>query len=140
MQIKIKKLNPKAILPDYSHPGDAGLNLYSLEDYELKPAERKDFSTGISIEIEPGYVALVKDRSGLAVKSGIHTMAGVIDAGYRGEYKVVLINHGQQPYQVNQGDKIAQLLIMPVEQVKIQQVDELSDSYRSNGGFGSTGK
>ncbi len=140
MQIKIKKLNPDAILPAYAHPGDAGLDLYSLEEYTLQPDERKALSTGIAIELEPGYVALVKDRSGLALKHGVHTLAGVIDAGYRGECKIVLINHGAQAYTVKKGDKIAQLLIMPVAQVKVKEVVELSDSSRGSAGFGSTGK
>jgi dUTP pyrophosphatase len=140
MQIKIKKLNPDAILPAYAHPGDAGLDLYSLEEYTLQPDERKALSTGIAIELEPDYVALVKDRSGLALKHGVHTLAGVIDAGYRGECKIVLINHGAQAYTVKKGDKIAQLLIMPVAQVKVKEVVELSDSSRGSAGFGSTGK
>ncbi len=140
MQIKIKKLNPQAIIPHYAHPGDAGLDLFSLETYELQPQERKAFATGIAIELEPGYVSLIKDKSGLAAKYGIHTLAGVIDAGYRGEYKIVLINHGNKSYTINKGDKIAQLLIMPVIQVEVNEVDELTDSSRGVGGFGSTGK
>jgi len=140
MQIKVKKLNPDAILPNYAHPGDAGLDLFSLETYKLKPQERKAFATGITIELESGYVSLVKDKSGLAAKYGLHTLAGVIDAGYRGEYKIILINHGNQTYTINQGDKIAQLLIMPVVQVEIKETDELSDTSRNTGGFGSTGK
>lgn len=140
MQIKIKKLNPQAVLPDYSHPGDAGLNLYSLEDYQLQPGERKIFTTGIAAELSQGYVGLIKDRSSLAAQHGIHTLAGVIDANYRGEYKIVLINLGQGPHQINRGDKIAQLLIIPVAQAKIIETDQLSDTSRGGGGFGSTGK
>jgi len=140
MQIKIKKLNPDAILPTYAHPGDAGLDLCSLEECTLQPNERKALHTGIAIELEPGYVSLVKDRSGLAVKHGMHTLAGVIDAGYRGEYKIVLINHGRQAYTIKKGDKIAQLLIMPVAQAEVKEVPELSDSSRGTGGFGSTDK
>lgn len=140
MRIKVKRLSPQAILPDYSHPGDAGLNLYSLEDYTLQPNERRALATGLAIEFEPGYVGLIKDRSGLAAKHGLHTLAGVIDAGYRGEYKIVLINLGSQAYQIKRGDKIAQLLIVPVAQVEVLEAEQLSDSSRSSGGFGSTGK
>ncbi len=140
MRIKVKKLNPQAVFPDYSHPGDAGLNLYSLEDYLLQPRERHAFATGLAIEFEPGYVGLIKDRSGLAFKHGLHALAGVIDAGYRGEYKIVLINLGSQVYHIKRGDKIAQLLIMPVIQAEIIEADQLSGSSRGSGGFGSTGK
>ncbi len=140
MRIKVKRLSPQAILPDYSHPGDAGLNLYSLEDYTLQPNERRALATGLAIEFEPGYVGLIKDRSGLATKHGLHTLAGVIDAGYRGEYKIVLINLGSQAYQIKRGDKIAQLLIVPVAQVEVLEAEHLSDSSRGSGGFGSTGK
>jgi len=140
MQIKIKKLKKEAIIPNYAHPGDAGLDLYSLEDYELQPGERKGFPTGLAIELELGYVSLIKDRSGLAVNHGIHTLAGVIDAGYRGEYNVVLINLGNKDYTIKKGDKIAQLLIMPVAQAEIIEDNNLSDSSRGVGRFGSTGK
>lgn len=140
MQVKIKKLNPQAIIPNYAHPGDAGLDLYSLEDYELQPGERRGFPTGIAIELATGYVSLIKDKSGLAVKHGIHTIAGVIDAGYRGEYNIILINHGTEPYLIKKGDKIAQLLIMPVAQAEIIEDNNLSNTSRGAGGFGSSGK
>jgi dUTP pyrophosphatase len=140
MILKIKKLNPEAKLPSYAHPGDVGLDLFSLEDYDLKPGERKVFFVGFALEFPVGFAAIVKDKSGLPNKAGIHTMGGVYDAGYRGEYNVNLINLGQEGYHISKGDKIAQLVIFPVEIAKLEEVMELSDSSRGEGRFGSTGK
>jgi len=137
--IKIKKLNPSAILPTYAHPGDVGMDLYSLEDYELKPDERHIFYTGFALEFEPGYAAIIKDKSSLPKNGGVHTMGGVFDAGYRGEYNVQLINLGGEPYQIKTGHKIAQLIIYPVIIAELEEVAELTDSERGVGGFGSTG-
>lgn len=140
MRIKIKKLKPEAILPTYAHPGDVGMDLYSLEDYTLQPGERKVFDLGFATEFEPGYAAIVKDKSSLPKNGGIHTMGGVFDAGYRGEYNVQLINLGAEPYNIKKGNKIAQLIIYPVIIAELVETDELSDSSRGNGRFGSTGK
>lgn len=140
MQIKIKKLNPEAIIPSYAHPGDAGLDLHSLEDYELQPGERRDFDMGFAIEFPDSYAAIVKDKGGLSKKAGIHTMGGVCDAGYRGEYSIVLINLSDKPYKIQKYDKIAQLVIFPVAIAELKQVDELSESQRGKGRFGSTGR
>ena len=140
MKIKIKKLNQEAKLPSYAHEGDVGMDLHSLEDYELKPGERKIFFLGFGMEFPTGNAAIVKDKGSLPKNGGIHTMGGVYDAGYRGEYNVNLINLGQEPYKVNKGDKIAQLIIMPVTIAKLEEVDNLSDSDRGSGRFGSTGK
>lgn len=140
MKIKIKKLHQDAKLPSYAHEGDVGMDLYSLEDYELKPGERKIFFVGFAMEFPAGYAAIVKDKGSLPKNGGIHTMAGVYDAGYRGEYNVNLINLGQEPYKVSQGDKIAQLVILPVAIPELEEVQELSDSTRGEGRFGSTGK
>ena len=140
MKIKVKKLNPDAKLPRYSHKGDAGADLYSIEDKILRPMERYGFHTGISMEIPEAYVGLIKDRSGLAVKNGLHTLAGVIDSEYRGEIGVVLINLGQEDFEIKGGDRIAQLLIQKVENAEFTEADELSDTARKQGGFGSTGK
>ncbi len=140
MKIKIKKLQPEAKLPTYAHPGDVGMDLYSLEDYDLKPGERKIFMVGFALEFPEGYAAIVKDKSSLPMKAGIHTMGGVFDAGYRGEYNVNLINLGSDPYHIAKGDKIAQLIIYPVEIGELEEVNELSDSSRGAGRFGSTGK
>jgi len=140
MKLKIKKLREDAILPDYAHPGDVGLDLYSLEDYVLKPRERKLFSLGFAMEFEEGYAAIVKDKGGPPYKGGIKTMGGVFDAGYRGEYNVMLINLGEEDYEIKKGDKLAQLIIYPVEIAEIEEVAELGDSKRADGRFGSTGK
>jgi len=126
--------------PSYAHVGDAGIDLYSAEqDYILKTGERKAFATGIKMEIPGGYVGLVWDKSGIALKNGIKTMAGVIDATYRGEIIVVLINLGAKEYKIKKNTKIAQMLIQKVERVKIELVDSLENTERGANGFGSTG-
>lgn len=140
MKVKLKKLNPDATLPSYAHPGDVGLDVYSLEDHELKPGERHIFFVGFAMEFPVGYASIVKDKSGLPKNGGIHTMGGVYDAGYRGEYNINLINLGDEPYKINKGDKIAQILILPIELAQFEEVEELSDSKRGEGRFGSTGK
>jgi dUTP pyrophosphatase len=140
VQVKIKKLKPKAIIPTYAHRGDAGLDLYSLEDYKLKPGERKIFFLGFALEFPNNYVAIVKDKSSLPKNSGLHTLGGVFDAIYRGEYNVNLINLSNQPYQIKKGDKIAQLLILPVATAELKQTTNLSKTSRGPKGFGSTGR
>lgn len=140
MKIKIKRLHPNAVIPNYAHPGDVGMDMYSLEDYELKPGERKIFPVGFALEFEPGYAAIVKDKSSLPKNGGLHTMGGVFDAGYRGEYNVQLINLGQEPYKIEKGNKLAQLIIYPVIIADLEEVDELSPAERGEGRFGSTGK
>jgi len=139
MKIKIKKINPDCRLPSYAHPGDVGLDLYSLEDYDLKPGERKVFFVGFALEFPEGYAAIVKDKSSLPNKFGLHTMGGVYDAGYRGEYNVNLINLGQETYHVTKGDKIAQLVIYPVIIAELEEAETLSETSRGEGRFGSTG-
>jgi dUTP pyrophosphatase len=141
MQIKIKKLNPEMKLPTYGHPGeDAGLDLFSMEDYELQVGERKIFNCGFALELPTGYVAIVKDKSSLPRNEGLHTMGGVFDSGFRGEYNVLLINLGQQAYKIAKGHKIAQLVILPVVTAELVESEELADSSRGDGQFGSTGK
>jgi dUTP pyrophosphatase len=140
MILKIKRLNKDARLPTYAHPGDVGLDMYSLEDYDLQPMERRIFNCGFALEFEVGYAAIVKDKSSLPKNAGIHTMGGVFDAGYRGEYNAHLINLGQATYHISKGDKIAQLVIYPVVIAELQEVEKLSDSSRGTGAFGSTGK
>jgi dUTP pyrophosphatase len=140
MLIKIKRLNDDAVLPTYAHPGDVGMDMYSLEDYELKVGERKIFPVGFALEFEEGFAGIVKDKSSLSMKQGIHTMGGVFDAGYRGEYNVNLINLGDESYKISKGDKIAQLIIYPVAIANLEEVNELSDSSRGLGRFGSSGK
>ena len=138
MKIKLKRLHKDAVLPNYAHPGDVGLDMYSLEDYVLQPGESKIFMTGFAMEFPEGYGAFVMDKSSTG-KIGIKTLGGVFDAGYRGEYNVNLINLGKEPFEITKGRKIAQLVILPVELPEIEIVDELSDSSRGEGGFGSTG-
>jgi len=139
IKIKVKRLNPGAILPHYNHDGDAGMDIYAAEDVILWPNEPVAVSTGLSIELPKGYVALVWDKSGFALKEGIKTMAGVMDSNYRGEYKIVLLNTTNQYYYIDKGDKIAQILIQPVIRAEVEETAVLSETSRGSGGFGSTG-
>ncbi|MFH1508787.1 MAG: dUTP diphosphatase [bacterium] len=139
-KLKFKKLKDDVKLPSYANPGDAGMDIYSLEDKVLKPGERYAFQVGFTTEFSDDFVVLIKDKSGLAAKSGITILAGVIDSGYRGEYGIVMLNTGDQPHEVRQGDKIAQMLIMPLVTAEIEEDLNLGDSERGKGGFGSTGK
>ena len=140
VNIRVKKLHPDAIIPSYAHPGYAGLDFYSLEETVIPAGERKGIHTGISLELPHGYVSLFWDKSGLALKSGITILGGVIDAGYRGEYVVIMYNTSREDFRVSKGQKIAQLLIQPVENATLEEVSDLNDSSRGEGAFGSTGK
>lgn len=129
-------------VPQYAHPGDAGCDLYAAEEVVLAPGQRAVVATGTSIALPDGYAGLVMPRSGLAAKHGISLVnsPGLIDAGYRGEIKVVLINTDTtESFTINLGDRIAQLVIQPVERARFHIVDRLPGSERSEGGFGSTG-
>ena len=137
--LKIKKLSPTAILPSYAHADDAGLDLCADETIIIQPGERQLIPTGLAMAIPSGYVGLIWDKSGIASQHGLKTMAGVIDAGYRGEVKILVYNLSNQPYTVQARTKIAQMLIQPVEQKRILEVPELDDTSRGAGGFGSTG-
>ena len=139
LRIKIKKLKPQARLPEYAHPGDVGLDLFSLEDCTLAPGERHIFPLGFALEFPFGYAAIVKDKSSIS-KSGLHTFGGVFDAGYRGEYNVGLVNLSPQPYRFEKGHKLAQLIIFPVAIAEFEETDMLSATSRGAGQFGSTGK
>lgn len=139
MKIKIKKLHPNAKLPSYAHPGDVGLDLYALETKTIKPGAREFFYVGFALEFPEGYAAIVKDKSGMS-KNGLHAIGGVFDAGFRGEYNVLLVNLGSEPYTVEAGHKVAQLVIVPIVRAELEQVDELAGSSRGHGQFGSTGK
>jgi dUTP pyrophosphatase len=140
MKLLVKKLNNTAKLPIYAHAGDAGLDFFTNEEHQLKPRERHLFSTGIQIAIPEGYVGLIWDKSGLAVKNGIKTMAGVIDSGYRGEIKILITNLSDQIFSVEKFSKIAQLIIQKKENIEVVETDELSDTQRGVNGFGSSGK
>jgi dUTP pyrophosphatase len=139
MEIKVKKLDKDAELPDFAHEHDAAIDLRSVEEGIIQPMEKKVFKTGLAFAIPKGYAGLVWDRSGMAGKHSIHTMAGVIDAGYRGEIGIVLINLGKEPFKVEKGMRIAQLLFHPILNVKIQEAEELDETSRGESGFGSTG-
>jgi len=139
IKIKIKKINPEAILPKYAHEGDAGMDLYSVEEnFILKPGERKVIGTGLSFELPEGYVSLFWDKSSMAAK-GIKLSGGVIEYTYRGEYKVILTNLSSEEYEIKKGQKIAQVLIQSVESAEIEEVQNLSETIRGENGFGSTG-
>ncbi|MEY3904903.1 MAG: hypothetical protein RIT08_819 [Actinomycetota bacterium] len=141
-EVLIKRLDPDIPLPSYAKAGDAGADLATRIDFTIKPGERILVPTGISIALPDGYVALVHPRSGLAVKHGISIVntPGTVDAGYRGELQVILINLDQsQSISFKKGDRIAQLVIQQVERAKFTEVSELPGSDRSTGGFGSTG-
>jgi len=140
MKLKFKKLDSTAKLPNFAHPGDAGMDIFSLEDLVIKPGERVRVRTGWAVEIPDGYVGLIWDKSSMAFNHGIKTMAGVADAGYRGEILVVLINLLTNDFSINKYDKIAQFLIQPIEHPEIVEVEELSDTSRGSGSFGSTGR
>ncbi len=141
MYLKILKLNPDAVIPQYEHPDDSGLDLISIEDKELLPAQSRLIRTGIAIQLPPQTEAQIRPRSGLALKYQITVLntPGTIDEGYRGEIGVILINHGQKTFKINKGMRIAQLVICPIIRVEIQDVIQLEDTQRGAGGFGSTG-
>lgn len=140
MELKIQKLHQNAQVPTYAHDGDAGMDLYAVEKVTVVPMERAQIPIGIALEIPNGYVGLVWDKSGLSHKHGIKTLGGVIDAGYRGEVQVGVVNLGHESYTFEAGHKVAQLLIQKVEHPHIVEVETLSDTSRGDGAFGSTGK
>ncbi len=139
MKIFVKKLHHDAKLPTYAHSFDAGMDLYSVEDFSVKSGEIIAVPTGIAMEIPKGYVGLIWDKSGLALKSGVKTMGGVVDSGYRGEIKVILTNLSSDALEIKKGQKIAQMLIQKVEQCEVHEVEKLSETDRAEKGFGSTG-
>ncbi|MBM4147698.1 MAG: dUTP diphosphatase [Lentisphaerae bacterium] len=139
--MKARRLRPDARLPEYAHPGDAGMDLFAAERLDLAPGERRLARTGVAIELPRGTEGQVRPRSGLALKHGVTVLnaPGTIDEGYRGEVGVILVNHGGEPYTVEPGMKIAQLVVQPVLRVQVQETSDLSDTSRGAGGFGSTG-
>ena len=141
MTLKVKKLNPDAILPAYAREGDAGLDLFSVKHLVIEPGKSALVPTGVAIELPSGTEAQVRPRSGLALKHGISVLntPGTVDEGYRGEVGVILINHGANAFTVEPGMKIAQMVVSPRIQVQVEEVPELSDTQRGSGGFGSTG-
>lgn len=139
VQLIVKKLAQTARVPKRHGEQDAGIDIYSNESYVLKPGETHAFATGIATEFPTGYVALIWDRSSMGAK-GIHAFGGVIDAGYRGEWKIVLHNASADPFEIKRGDRIAQALLQRYEQAEIHETTDLVASVRGTGGFGSSGR
>ncbi len=127
-------------LPFYIREGDAGLDLRAVDNIILNPGERCLVKTGLQMAVPANFVGLIKDRSGLAFKKGIHAIAGVIDANYRGEICVVLLNTGKEKFQIKRGDRIAQILIFPIAKVNLEEVDSLEETARNGNAWGSTGE
>ncbi len=142
MILKIMKINEDAIIPSYAHQGDVGLDIYSVEEKDILSGESALISTGIKIELPENTEAQIRPRSGLALNHSITVLnsPGSIDYGYRGEIKVILINHGKNTFKVEKKMKIAQMAIKPVLKIEIEEVNSLSSTSRDSGGFGSTGK
>ncbi len=139
MKIKVKKLKENAKLPRYAHPGDIGMDMYAMEDKIIQPMEHYRFWHGFALEFPDGYGGIIMDKSSMS-KAGLHHMGGVFDAGYRGEYNTLLVNLSDKPYAFEKGDKVSQLVIVPVAICELEETDTLSDSARGEGMFGSTGK
>jgi len=139
--LRCKRLAANALAPSYAREGDAGLDLYANESVCLEPGCYALVKTGWALALPAGFEAQVRPRSGLAFKHGVTVLnaPGTIDAGYRGELGVLLINHGTAPFQIQPGMRIAQLVVAPVQHVKIEIVTEIDQTARGTGGFGSTG-
>jgi dUTP pyrophosphatase len=141
MTVKFRKIDPAAILPSYAHPGDAGMDVRSVEELVVEPGGRKLVRTGLVMMLPPGYEAQVRPRSGLALKNGVTVLntPGTIDEGYRGEVGVILANLGAEPFRAEKGAKIAQIVIAPCTRAEIVETAEIDETARGTGGFGSTG-
>ncbi len=142
-ELPVRRLRPDLPLPAYAHPGDAGADLCAAEDVVLAPGSRATVGTGLAIAVPDGHAAFVHPRSGLAARHGITVVnaPGTVDAGYRGEVRVVLLNTDPaEPFTVRRGDRIAQLVVQPVARVRFVEVAELPATPRDQGGFGSTGR
>ena len=139
MKLLVKKLQPEAKLPERAHHNDAGMDLFSTEEGVIFRGQKKVFGTGVAMAIPDGYVGLIWDKSGLAAKHGLTCLGGVIDAQYRGEIFVTLANLGDEDYTITEGQKIAQMLIQRVKIPTLEEVDELDETERGEGKFGSTG-
>lgn len=142
LRLPVRRLHPDAVLPAAANPGDAGIDLVGVAAVELAPGERAAVPTGLAVAIPTGWVGLVHPRSGLALRRGVTVVnaPGTIDAGYRGELQVLLVNLGSDTVQLAAGDRIAQLVLQRVGQVEVVEVDELDDTVRGGGGFGSSGR
>lgn len=142
LDVQVQRLDPDLPLPSYAHPGDAGADLLTTVDVTLAPGERALVPTGVALALPEGYVALVHPRSGLAARHGLSIVnaPGTVDAGYRGEIKVLLINQDPaEPIELRRGDRIAQVVVQRFERARFVEVAELPASVRGDGGYGSTG-
>lgn len=139
IEVETRAIYENSVIPGQAKQGDAGYDLSAGHDGVIAPGDWDGFGTGIAVAIPEGYVGFIRPRSGLAVKHGIDVLGGVIDSGYRGELRVVLLNNGHKEFEVCEGDRIAQLVIQPVASVTFTEVPALPDSVRGEGGFGSTG-
>lgn len=141
MTLKFKRIHPDATLPSYAHPGDAGMDVRSVDDIVIAPGSRALVHTGLVMMLPAGYEAQVRPRSGLALKKGVTVLntPGTIDEGYRGEVGVILANLGEEDFTVAKGDKIAQIVVAPVTVAEILETDDIDETERGAGGFGSTG-
>lgn len=141
MRLGFRKIHPDAILPAYAHPSDAGMDIMSVEELTVPARGRALVHTGLVVLLPPAYEAQVRPRSGLALKRGVTVLntPGTIDSGYRGEIGVILFNSSDEPFKVNCGDRIAQLVIAPVTQPEVFEATEIDETDRGAGGFGSTG-
>ena len=143
IKLKIKKISPYAKIPFYATKGASGMDLYAANEtpVTLKPLERKLIPTGLQIELPENYEAQIRPRSGLSIKHGITLIncVGTVDEDYRGEVCIALVNLSNEEFTINQGDRIAQMVIQHVAKVNIEEVKELSETARNSGGFGSTG-
>lgn len=141
LKMQVKKLNSNAVIPMKAKKGDAGFDLFSIEDTLLKAGEFKALGTGVAIQLPPGTEGQIRPRSGLALNKGVTVLnsPGTIDEGYRGELKVILINHSKEDFQIEKDMKIAQLVIKPLLDVGLEISTELTETERGEGGFGSTG-
>ena len=141
MTLGIKRIHPDAVMPAYAHLSDAGMDVQSVEELVILPGKRALVHTGLVLQLPSAFEAQVRPRSGLAIKHGITVLnaPGTIDSGYRGEVCVILINLGDESFQVKKGDKIAQLVIASVIQPVLKEIDVVDETDRGNGGFGSTG-
>jgi dUTP pyrophosphatase len=143
VELRVRRLTEEATLPTRAHDGDAGLDLYAAEPAILAPGERISVGTGIAVEIPEGHAGLVLPRSGIAARHGIALVnaPGLVDAGYRGELRVLLLNTDRtEPFEIGAGDRIAQLVITPFAAVEPVEADDLASSVRGEGGFGSSGR
>jgi len=140
MKLKVKKLNEDAKIPNYATFDDAGMDLFAIEDVVIEAGKSAVIKTGISMEIPTGHVGLIWDKSGIGIKHNLKVMGGVIDSGYRGEIMIGMMNLSQKDYSFMKGDKVAQMIIQTKESPEIIEVEELKDSERGEGVFGSTGK